>query len=68
MFVCFITKALDESKNCNLEIEYASSLNKRIVVLMIERLKIEDLGAVGFIIKYFKIWNNKKLTMYKSNF
>ncbi len=39
------------SHNCKLEIEYANTLRKKMIVLMIENLKIEDLGGVGFIIK-----------------
>ena len=51
IFVCFITKEYYESHNCNLEIEYANTLKKKMIVLMIERLEIKDLGGVGFIIK-----------------
>ena len=52
IFLCFITKKYSESHNCNLEIEYANTLRKKIMVLMIEPLEIEELDAVGFLIKY----------------
>ena len=37
-FVCLITRAYCESHNCNLEIEFANTLAKPLVVLMVERL------------------------------
>ena len=51
IFVCLITEAYSNSHNCKLEIQYANTLKKKMIVLMIERLNIEHLGAVGFIIK-----------------
>ena len=49
--MCLITEDYTKSHNCYLEIEYANTIGKKIIVLLIEELKIEDLGAVGFIIK-----------------
>ena len=51
IFVCLITDAYHKSDICNREIEYATTLKKKMIVLMIEKLRIEDLGGVGFIIK-----------------
>ena len=51
IFMCLITSAYYKSRNCNLEIEYANTLKKKMIILMIENLRIEELGAIGFIIK-----------------
>ena len=63
IFICFITNNYCKSFNCNLEFEYANSLAKPMIVLMIERLlpvEISDIiitgrgyhTGIGFIIKY----------------
>ena len=60
IFLCCITKEYCSSYNCNLEIEFASTRKKQIIVLMIERLDdIDEIqingrnlaSGVGFIIK-----------------
>lgn len=62
LFICFITINYCKSHNCNLEIEYANTIAKPIIVLMIDRLRIEDIvdiavkgrsygTGIGFIIK-----------------
>lgn len=50
LFISCITQKYCESKNCKNELEYAESNNKKIVVLMFERLAIKDIGGVGFMI------------------
>ncbi len=61
VFVCCITKDYCKSNNCNLEIEFASSCKKKMIVLMIEKLeptKIDEIqvedrlkySGIGFII------------------
>ncbi len=50
IFICFITKAYLESKDCNLEMEYAYALRKRLIFLMIENIESEIIGAARFII------------------
>ena len=51
LFLCFISKKYSQSHNCILEIEYANTLRKKILVLMLENLKMEELDGVGLIIK-----------------
>ena len=62
LFVCCVTENYCKSHNCNLEIEWANTLGKPIVVLMIDRLKPEEIlnlqvsgrgqaSEIGFIIK-----------------
>ena len=53
VFMCCITAKYIESANCRREIEYASTLNKDFIVLMYDRLNIEDIGGVGIIINPF---------------
>ena len=52
--LCFITKKYSQSKNCKFEIEYASNLNEnnenKIIVKMMEDLKMREIGSVGMII------------------
>lgn len=50
IFLCCITKKYCESENCKDEIDYAKNLKKPMIVLMFERLSMDDLGGVGFII------------------
>jgi len=63
IFICFVTINYCKSFNCNLEFEYANSLAKPMIVLMIERLLPVDISdiiitgrgyrtGIGFIIKY----------------
>ena len=49
-FLCFITKKYSESKDCKFEIEYASNLNAKIIVIMMEDLQMKEIGSVGWII------------------
>lgn len=53
IFVCSITQAYSDSENCRREVEFASTLKKPMVVLMLERLEIGDLGGLGFLINPF---------------
>jgi len=46
IFICFITTEYCQSYNCNLELEYASSLAKPFTVLMINRLSISELSEI----------------------
>ncbi len=60
--ICCITKDYCKSKNCNLEIEYASSRNKQLIVLMIDKIepteideiqiedRLDNYSGIGFII------------------
>lgn len=50
VFLCCLTQKYVESKNCVNEINYANAINKNFVILMIDKLKIENLSGVGFII------------------
>ena len=50
VFVSCITKKYCDSENCKDEVDYAKNLKKPMVILMFERLNIDDLGGVGFII------------------
>ena len=60
--ICCINKGYCESQNCNLEIDYAHTLAKPLIVLMIDKLNIEEISdiqvkgrryksGIGFIIK-----------------
>lgn len=40
LIVCFITKQYCQSHNCNLELEWANTLKKSLVVVMIEKLDL----------------------------
>ncbi len=48
--LCIVTKKYASSDNCVREINFASSCRKPLVVVMLERLEIVELGSVGFII------------------
>jgi len=50
VFLCCITKKYSESENCKDELDFAKNLKKKMVVLMFERIDMEELGGVGFII------------------
>jgi hypothetical protein len=61
VFICCITKDYCKSNNCNLEIEFASSCKKQMIVLMIDKIEpteiheiqVEDrlkYSGIGFII------------------
>ena len=63
IFICCLTNQYCRSQNCNLEIEYASVLQKKIIVLSIDDLdttKIDEIqitgslqySGIGFIITY----------------
>ena len=43
LFVCCITEDYCMSKNCNLEFNYATNLNKPLVCLMIQNIKPTDI-------------------------
>ena len=62
LFVCFITKNYDASKNCNLEISWASELQKKMIVVMVEEIEMRNLKNIGiFIASRLRInyFNNK---------
>jgi len=44
LFICCVTESYCKSHNCNLEIEWANTLGKPIVVLMIDRLRAEEIS------------------------
>ena len=48
--LCFITKEYCKSENCISEITYARDNCIPIIVLMMERLNLKEIGSVGFII------------------
>ena len=48
--LCCVTKKYTESDNCIREINFASVSRKPLIVLMLERLDISEIGSVGFII------------------
>jgi hypothetical protein len=48
--IALVTKKYSKSENCKLEIEYAQSNNIPMIVLMMERIEIKDLGSVGLVI------------------
>lgn len=50
LFLCCITKKYSESENCKDELDYAKNLKKPMVILMFERISMEELGGVGFTI------------------
>ena len=50
IFLCCVTKKYSESANCEKEITFANELQKPLIVLMMERIELRELGAVGFII------------------
>ena len=63
IFICCLTREYCRSQNCNLEIEYASVLKKKIIVLSIDDIdttKIDEIqitgslqfSGIGFIITY----------------
>jgi hypothetical protein len=63
IFICCLTNQYCRSQNCNLEIEYASVLKKKIIVLSIDDIdttKIDEIqitgslqfSGIGFIITY----------------
>ncbi|CAF0911769.1 unnamed protein product [Brachionus calyciflorus] len=49
IFLSCITQKYSESKNCKLEFQYANDINKIVVILFLDRLKIEELGGIGFV-------------------
>ena len=49
LIVCFITKQYCQSHNCNLEVDWANTLKKPLVVVMIEKLDFnEEISVTGF--------------------
>ncbi len=48
--LCCITKKYTESKTCVREITFADEISKPIEILMFEKLKVGEIGSVGFII------------------
>jgi hypothetical protein len=48
--LCCITKKYTESKNCVREITFADQYSKPLEILMFERLNIDEIGEIGFII------------------
>ena len=68
IFLCCITKKYAESDICRKEISYANTLKKRFIVLMLENLKMDDLGDVGFIINTESRFNCYKEPDFFANF
>ena len=52
LFLAFITKEYCESSNCRKEIEFANTINKKCVYVMLEELDLEndDLKGVGLLL------------------
>jgi hypothetical protein len=50
LFLCCITKKYSQSDNCIREINYASINKLPLVIVMLEKLNINELGSIGFII------------------
>lgn len=50
LFLCCVTRKYAESVNCIREINFASESKKKMIVLMFEKLAINELNSVGFII------------------
>lgn len=48
--VALVTKKYSKSENCKLEIEYAQTNNIPMIVLMMDRVQIKDIGSVGLVI------------------
>ena len=48
--ICFLTQKYYMSTNCKREIQFASEINKKIIVIFVERLDIEKLEGIGFLI------------------
>jgi len=48
--LCCITKKYTESKNCVREITFADQISKPLEILMCEKLKVDEIGEIGFII------------------
>lgn len=64
LFLCCVTKRYEESVNCIREINFASEAKKTMIVLMFEKLEINEIGSVGFIISpltRFNCYNDKNI-------
>ncbi|RNA25340.1 serine threonine kinase [Brachionus plicatilis] len=50
IILCCMTKKYSDSKNCRLEFQYANDINKTLLILFIDKLKIEELNdSIGFL-------------------
>lgn len=49
IILCLLTKKYVKSANCKLEINYSFSLKKTIVYVMVDKMSVDDLGEVGFL-------------------
>ena len=49
IFLCLLTRAYCSSANCLKEINYADKSRKTIVYLLVEKLDLEEMGEIGFI-------------------
>ncbi|RNA25339.1 hypothetical protein BpHYR1_049712 [Brachionus plicatilis] len=48
--LCCMTKKYSDSKNCRFEFQYANDINKTLLILFIDKLKIEELDdSIGFL-------------------
>lgn len=67
LFLCCVTKKYAESVNCIREINFASESKKKMIVLMFEKLVINELNSVGFIISPLTRFNcsNDSSMLYK---
>ena len=48
--MCFLTEKYFKSKNCSREIQFASDIEKKIIVIFVEELDIGNLDGIGFLI------------------
>ena len=46
VIICCITKDYCKSKNCNLEIEFATSCKKQMIVLMIDKIEPTEIDEI----------------------
>lgn len=60
--VCCVTKKYTQSDNCIREINFASVSRKPLIIIMLDRLDVSDIGSVGFIVASltrFNIYKNE---------
>jgi hypothetical protein len=60
--LCCVTQKYADSENCIKEITFAQTCKKPLVILMLERLNISEIGCVGFIIASLTRFNFYKET------
>jgi hypothetical protein len=59
-----VSRGYVKSKNCEREIIYADALNKPIIPLYIEKIPVQELGSIGFILireRYCNLYKNENV-------